>query len=264
MVDERKVRLMTRLAIYEKKEKYKDLVISKYYKRDYVRYNVLKSLVAATIVYWSILAFYVYMEFDSILIKINDVDYFEVMYKLLGGYILFSLAYFFVASIVYSVRYSLAKPGLIRYNSDLRDLIELEGGPMHHARLIEQGKEQSFEASTGVAQDAQQSAASAGTKSRVSVNRTQLLQQKAAEEERNREQQIIDNARARNERMEAKRQEQEKKEQQVLADRRKIQERRKQLEREQLERIRKQQQEAMRENHTYAGNNMSNNEGRNN
>ena len=43
MVDEKKTILMTKLAIFEKHEKNKSLVVSKYYRSDYVRYNVLKT-----------------------------------------------------------------------------------------------------------------------------------------------------------------------------------------------------------------------------
>ena len=44
MVDEKKTILMTKLAIFEKHEKNKSLVVSKYYRSDYVRYNVLKNM----------------------------------------------------------------------------------------------------------------------------------------------------------------------------------------------------------------------------
>ena len=49
MVDEKKTILMTKLAIFEKHEKNKSLVVSKYYRSDYVRYNVLKKWVGLTI-----------------------------------------------------------------------------------------------------------------------------------------------------------------------------------------------------------------------
>ena len=64
MIDEKKVALMTKLAIFEKHESSDSLVLSKYYKSDYVRYNMLKALIAGTVVYWAIIAAYVFMKFD--------------------------------------------------------------------------------------------------------------------------------------------------------------------------------------------------------
>ncbi len=128
MVNEKKVSLMTKIAIYEKKEGNRNLQMSKFYRSDYIRYNVLKTLVAATVVYWAVVGAYVYIKFDELLAKINELDYFGLMYKLLGGYVAFCLIYFFIGEFVYSYKFYKAKKGLVRYNVNLRRLIELEGG----------------------------------------------------------------------------------------------------------------------------------------
>lgn len=247
MVDENKVKLMTRLAIYEKHEKDRSLVYSKYFQTDYVRYNVLKTLVAATVVYWAVLGYYAFMNFDSLLAKVSDVDYFDIMYKLLGAYVAFCAVYFIIATLVYNYRYSKSKDGLIQYNSDLRDLIELEGGPMHHARLVKKGERT-------VSQDYSKPAAketAAQASPRTTVNRSEIVRKKQMEQEKLKEEEIKQNAA----RLAARAKANEQKERQAAADRAKIQERRRQLEREQLERIRREQQQMMnRENHTYSGN----------
>ena len=102
MVDEKKTILMTKLAIFEKNEKNKSLVVSKYYRSDYVRYNVLKTWVAVTVLYWCLIAGYVFMAFDSILEKMNDLDYFAIVYKMLGGYVIVCAIYFVIASLIYN------------------------------------------------------------------------------------------------------------------------------------------------------------------
>ena len=101
MVDEKKTILMTKLAIFEKHEKNKSLVVSKYYRSDYVRYNVLKTWVAVTVLYWSLIAGYIVMAFDSILEKLNDLDYFGIVYKMLGGYVAVCAIYFVFAFILF-------------------------------------------------------------------------------------------------------------------------------------------------------------------
>jgi hypothetical protein len=51
MLDYKKIRLMTKLAVYEKKDGKEDIHLSKYYKTDYVRYQVLKAIITSTIGY---------------------------------------------------------------------------------------------------------------------------------------------------------------------------------------------------------------------
>lgn len=48
MLNDRKIRLMTKLALYERKEGKEDIKLSKYYRTDYVRLQVLKTVVAVT------------------------------------------------------------------------------------------------------------------------------------------------------------------------------------------------------------------------
>ena len=49
MLNNRKVRIMTQLAIYEKGEGKKDFKLSKFYKTDYARFNVLKTALMVTL-----------------------------------------------------------------------------------------------------------------------------------------------------------------------------------------------------------------------
>ena len=49
MLNYRKIRIMHKLAVYENKEGKEDIQLSKYYKTDYVRYQVLKSIICATV-----------------------------------------------------------------------------------------------------------------------------------------------------------------------------------------------------------------------
>lgn len=199
MIDEKKVRLMTKLAIYEKREANKGLAISKYYKSDYVRYNVLKTWVAATVVYWTIIAAYVFMKFDDLLAKINEIDYFNVMYKMLGGYVVVCLVYYLFSSMVYNYRYSKAKPGLVKYNSNLKKLIALEGGGPVRRKVVERPDvvviEDDFEGFENNYDEQRQA--------RNVVRRSDMVKQRLAQEERLKEKEIIKNVQARNERLAA-------------------------------------------------------------
>ncbi len=251
MVDEKKVGLMTKVAIYEKHEKHRKLVMSKYYQTDYVRYNVLKTWIAATVAYWTIVGTYLFMKFDDLLAKINDIDYFDLMYRILGAYAVFCIIYFLLSSMVYHYRYIKAKPSLVEYNSNLRDLIELEGGPMHHGKLAENSRVAMAANETAVnKQTAGENASrkSAGTR----VNRSEIVKKRIQEEEQRKEAEILENVKQRNARIAAQNEEKLRQQRQAEEDRRRIQERRKQLEKEQMERIRNERMQQMqRDNHVY-------------
>ena len=196
MIDENKVRLMTKIAIYEKKEGNRNLMISKYYRSDYVRYNVLKTIVAATVAFWSIVGAYAFIEFDDLLAKVSDVDYFDVMYKLLGAYVFVCLGFFFFAQIVYSYRYSMAKPGLIRYNVNLKRLIESYGVKKKKkkkapSKVVGTVVDDSLELELD--ETPQQSTA------KVKIKKTDMISKRKQLEEEERNKQIIENAQRRKE-----------------------------------------------------------------
>ena len=47
MLDEEKIKLMTKVTIYEKHQEMGDMILSRYYREDYVQYGCLKTLVGA-------------------------------------------------------------------------------------------------------------------------------------------------------------------------------------------------------------------------
>lgn len=196
MIDENKVALMTKIAIYEKKESNRNLMISKYYRSDYVRYNVLKTMIAATVAFWAIVGAYVFIKFDDLLARVSEVDYFDVMYKVLGAYVFFLVVYFFFAQIVYSFRYSMAKPGLIAYNVNLKRLIELYTGK----RKRKKAKANTNAKMVGtVVEDEIEFEEAPQEAKRVKLNRTDMISKRKQQEEEERNQQIIENAQRRKE-----------------------------------------------------------------
>jgi len=125
LVDREKVRLMTQITIYEKKENNRDLVMSRYFKEDYVKYNCLKTLVVATVMYWLIVGIYIAVRFEKLLVDVYTMDYFKVMSGLLLGYVGVLGIFFVYAFTIYSIRFYRVKPGLVRYNRNLRRLVRL-------------------------------------------------------------------------------------------------------------------------------------------
>ena len=115
MVDNEKVRIMTRIAIYEKNNEHEGLALAKFFREDYIKYNLLKTLVTSTFCFWTFVAVSVLVDFEKYLSEFGSANYFKVVSKLMREVIAFA---------AYSYRYYKAKPGLIEYNGNLRRLIE--------------------------------------------------------------------------------------------------------------------------------------------
>lgn len=124
MVNEEKVKLMTKLAIFESNEGKKQMPLCNYYKKDYVKLNVLKTIIFATIGYFLIVLGYFVVDMESLLSRFDKLNYKNIAILLIVGYILFILFYFLVAKVYYSKKYEKAKSNLTQYNSELKKLKE--------------------------------------------------------------------------------------------------------------------------------------------
>lgn len=125
MVNEDKVKLMTKLAIYESTKGKKQLNISKYYKRDYVRYNMFKTAVTATLAFFMILGGYILINAEELLLKLNEMDLLHEATKLGIIYAVFVIGYMVIARLVYARKYEKVKPDVIIYNHYLKKLKEM-------------------------------------------------------------------------------------------------------------------------------------------
>ncbi len=119
MIDEEKVRLMTRISIFDKHEKNHGIRMSRYFQKDYVKYNCLMTVLSSTVCFVACVAAYVFIEFQKILVAFSDNNYFDIIKKLLLWYVIFVAIFFFFGFIVYNIRFFLVKDKLLRYNEDL-------------------------------------------------------------------------------------------------------------------------------------------------
>lgn len=124
MVREENVKLMSKIAIYEKRKGKTEIPMSGYYKSDYVRLNVLKSVVSATIAFLIVAIVIVVYKLDYILANILKIDYKSLGMSVLIIYAVWVLIYWLAARIVYAVRYESARPHIIDYNHKLKKLEE--------------------------------------------------------------------------------------------------------------------------------------------
>lgn len=122
MVNNRKVRLMTKLAIYEKKEGKEDIKLSKYFRRDYVRLHLIYNIVAVTAGYLLVLALIGAYQMEYLIREAVRLDYIGIGKTILGIYIMVMTVYFMASLVGYSLYYDRSRKKLAKYFRMLRRL----------------------------------------------------------------------------------------------------------------------------------------------
>lgn len=115
MLNNKKIRLMTKMAIYEEKEGKEDLKLSKYFKTDYVRYMTLKSVISATVGYGLILVLILLYQAEYLIRKAVVLDYKSIGTYILGVYIVVITIYGLGSIVGYSIKYDASRKKLGRY-----------------------------------------------------------------------------------------------------------------------------------------------------
>jgi hypothetical protein len=115
MIDERKTRMMTKLAIYEKTEGREDIRLSKYYKSDYVRLNILKTILQVTLGSVLILVLVILYKSEYLIEKAVTLDYAYIGRMIFAIYGTVLVVYVVAVTIGYSIYYEMSRKRLAKY-----------------------------------------------------------------------------------------------------------------------------------------------------
>lgn len=122
MLNEERVKLMTRMASYEAGEGKKSMNIGKYFKGDYISIQVLKSIISSTISFVICFALYLFYDFESFMENIYAMDLVQFAKEVLVIYVVVTVGYALVTYLIFSVRYKKARKSLKKYYNNLRKL----------------------------------------------------------------------------------------------------------------------------------------------
>ena len=89
MVNEEKVKLMTKMAIYESGKGKMDLEISYFHTNEYMKMEVVKSVIVNTIVYCAALGFILLLMMDKVIEAVNNHQFRKYMLLFVVAYLLF-------------------------------------------------------------------------------------------------------------------------------------------------------------------------------
>ncbi len=122
MLNEERIRLMTKMASYEANEGKKNVSIGSYFRGDYIGLQVIKSVISGTIGFFIIFAVYLGYDLETFMTEIYKMDLFLVGKNVVIAYLIFVGVYAIISYAVYTYRYTKAKKSLKLYYNNLKKL----------------------------------------------------------------------------------------------------------------------------------------------
>ena len=112
MLDEKRIRQMTKLAFFEKKEEKNALRIGRYFRSDYIGKELLKNFFLASIGYILVLAVAVLYHIEWLVDEIDTIDLQFAAGCLIASYLCFLAVYSIAVYVISTIRYQGAQKKL--------------------------------------------------------------------------------------------------------------------------------------------------------
>ena len=125
MLNEKRIILMTKMASYEENEGKRNVAIGSYFRSDYIGWQVLKSIISATIAFVVVFGMYIFYDFELFMTDIYKMDLLEFAKRVFTLYLWTIGVYAVISYVVYTVRYSRAVKSLKTYYVNLRRLSDM-------------------------------------------------------------------------------------------------------------------------------------------
>ena len=125
MIDEKKVKLMTRMASYENNEGKEDLKISAYYRKDYVSLHTLSSIIWTTIGYVFLVLLLGIGCFDKLMENMSMGALITLAILVVVGYFVVVITYAVVTHVACNKKHQRARMRVKKYNHDLARLLKI-------------------------------------------------------------------------------------------------------------------------------------------
>ncbi|MBR5597825.1 MAG: hypothetical protein IKW30_10515 [Lachnospiraceae bacterium] len=127
MVNEERVKLMTRMAAYEKEGHKKNKKIVSFFKSDYISMQMLKSVIAATVSFGIMFGLYAMYDFEVFMKEIYQMDLLDFAKSVLILYLIMLGIVLVITYVVSIYRYNRALQSTKVYYANLKKLSQLYG-----------------------------------------------------------------------------------------------------------------------------------------
>lgn len=125
MLNEERIKLMTKMASYEANEGKRNVSIGNYFRGDYISLQVIKSIINATLAFLICFALFVFYDFEIFMSDVYKMDLVDFGKNALICYLVFTASYAFLSYLIYTHRYSKARRSLKMYYNNLKKLAYL-------------------------------------------------------------------------------------------------------------------------------------------
>ena len=127
MLNEERIKLMTKMAAYEADEGKKNVAIGNYFRGDYIGLQVIKSIISATIAFVIVFGLFVFYDFEVFMSDIYKMDLLGFGRTVITAYLIFVAVYALISYMIYTYRYAKARKSLKMYYNKLAYLYDKEG-----------------------------------------------------------------------------------------------------------------------------------------
>ena len=125
MVDEKRVKLMTKLALYEETQGKDDFKVSEYYRKDYVGMHMICTFLWVTIGYVCLAGLLALAGMDAIISKMSVGFLITLMIVAVAGYFVLLILFLSLTSRIYNKKHQHARNRVKMYNHDLIKLLKM-------------------------------------------------------------------------------------------------------------------------------------------
>lgn len=126
MVNEEKVRLMTKLAIYEDKNEKYILPVTRYYRSDYISVQVMKSFFCGTVSFAMMLGAWALYGMEELMTEMFSMDLPQMGIAILIRYLAFISVYMVITYCVSSYRYAKGKQKVKKFSAMLKKVERMQ------------------------------------------------------------------------------------------------------------------------------------------
>lgn len=122
MIHQDKLKVMTQMALYEKKKSKKDFSIYSYQRGDYVWSEIIKTIIAVTVAFVIILGFIAAWNFETIITHFENYDYKQIGLVVVIAYLCMLIFYMKLTSNKSREEYNEVRPRVRRYFRGLKKM----------------------------------------------------------------------------------------------------------------------------------------------
>ena len=122
MLDEKRIRQMTKLAFFEKEEEKNALRLGRYFRSDYIGKELLKNFFQASIGYVLVVAVMAFYHIEWLVDEIDTVDLQVAAGCLIASYLCFLAVYSIAVYVISTICYQRAQKKLKGYGKELDEL----------------------------------------------------------------------------------------------------------------------------------------------